>query len=94
MAQPGPLSARNLRALILNRREADDERISPCQSVLSCHHPCLFLVGGFGGRFGEYGYGYGHDGIASVKLTKGWIVQPLYPRGVLWRFDIRLSRTL
>ena len=28
----------------------------------------IFLLGGFGGRFGGYGYGFGHSGIGVIGV--------------------------
>ena len=33
------------------------------------HHPLvIFLLGGFSGRFGGYGYGFGHGGIGVIGI--------------------------
>ena len=35
----------------------------------TCYHPNhLFLLGGFSGRFGGYGYGFGHGGIGVIGV--------------------------
>jgi Na+/melibiose symporter-like transporter len=28
----------------------------------------IFLLGGFSGRFGDYGYGFGHGGISVIGV--------------------------
>ena len=31
-------------------------------------HLVIFLLGGFSGRFGGYGYGFGHGGIGVIGI--------------------------